>query len=78
VGVNSNTGVGVDRSCTKISGLVFGIETAVVGIPPIGVGVWYCPHNDTFPTHAESMEAEIKRTMARFTDCIIPALINKP
>ena len=26
---------------------------ARTGLPPIGVGVWYCPHNDVLPAHEE-------------------------
>ena len=27
-----------------------GVGVDVSGIQPMGVGVWYCPHNDVFPT----------------------------
>jgi len=37
------------------------------GLPPGGVGVWYCPQREAFPTQALSMAAVTRKIIARFT-----------
>jgi hypothetical protein len=75
--LNSDVGVGVDGkgrgvgvpisagvSVTKTSGCT----DAVSGIPPRGVGVWYCPHNDALPMQEDiKKDARVEKMMIRFT-----------
>ena len=43
------------------------------GLPPTGVGVWYCPHKEALPVHdARSREIRKRGMKTRFTGCIIP------
>ena len=77
VAVYSGNSVGVEGSWTKTSvEYTSGIGDTISGTPPFGVGVWYCPHKDAFPMQDVSRQAEIKKTIARFTRGIIPVLVN--
>jgi hypothetical protein len=71
-----NVGVGVIVFVTTAvtNGLagsvaVAGTEAEVVGAPPSGVGVAYCPHNDVVPPpqDASKKEVVIKKLISRFT-----------
>ena len=70
--------VSANASETGISGVCVGIKGTRVGLegtPPIGVGVKYCPHNDSFDVQdaskrdATTSEAVpwTKMPMMRFT-----------
>ena len=48
-----------------------GTGEEVAGMPPRGVGVAYCPHNEAFPLHADAVnkkDAAIKKLISRFTE----------
>jgi len=70
-----NVGVGITVFVTAcvtngLAGSVAmaGMEGEVVGTPPSGVGVAYCPHNEAFPPQdASKKEAAIKALISRFT-----------
>ena len=49
VAVGKGVTVGNTTSGTTVS-VSTGDGIGVSGIQPTGVGVWYCPHNDAFPT----------------------------
>jgi hypothetical protein len=52
----------------KVSVTIAGTVEEAVGMPPSGVGVAYCPHNEAFPPQAASKkEAAIKKLISRFT-----------
>jgi hypothetical protein len=74
-----NVGVGITVLVTTgvTNGLVgsivaAGAELEIVGIPPSGVGVAYCPHNDVvlLPQDASKKEVVIKKLISRFTKSI--------
>lgn len=78
VGVAVSGGVGVAVALTEtISlGVVSATGKSMIGLPPMGVGVSYCPHNDVLlPPHEERMKvARIKMVVTRFTAGIIPSM----
>ena len=58
-----------------------GCGDAKSGIPPSGVGVWYCPHNDALPMQDDIRKDAITEKMTiRFTNEsvgeIIPVMIT--
>jgi hypothetical protein len=50
------------------------------GFPPIGVGVWYCPHSEEgLAPQDESMKVvRVRKIITRFTSEIIPLMVNPP
>jgi hypothetical protein len=49
---------------------IMGTGVEVGGMPPGGVGVKYCPHNEAFPPHAGAAsknDAAIIKLISRFT-----------
>jgi hypothetical protein len=53
---------------SKVCVGITGIGVDVGGMPPSGVGVKYCPHNEEFPPHeASKNDAAIMKLMNRFT-----------
>jgi hypothetical protein len=71
-------GIGVTVFVTALSTNGLNVSVAIAGaieagIPPSGVGVAYCPHNEAFPPQAaRKKEAAIKKLISRFTRKLIP------
>ena len=74
VGVDVGAGVSVIMIGAKIFVAIGSVaEGAIVGIPSMGVGVWYSPHNDAVPMQDVRIELASRKIKTRFTVWIIPA-----
>lgn len=76
VAVSGGVGVTVALAGTISLGVVSATGKSMIGLPPLGVGVSYCPHNDVLlPPHEERIKvARIKKVVTRFTAGIIPSM----